>query len=279
MSDDARRPRPYGRRGRRPRPAYSRPRGPFPPRPPTRISRRSARLPAPLFEGLPRLSRRKASRPRPSLTAYSRGPSDVIDQFDNRRPPPGGADAPTTATRSLASRPANLCLDPSTSRCPTCYPHAAEYKVGRAGDDQCGGRAVPGNRMRPLTTRRTGVAAVAGTILVLSLIVLDTESHRTNVRYLVWKHFALGDWEKGVRFLNVDSDFRRSFEGQPRSYLLRWFPDLRPGSSRRHICPDTSEWAAANDGQDRGEWIGDSPWLVVYDTHGAVKEIALPKGC
>ena len=133
--------------------------------------------------------------------------------------------------------------------------------------------------MPRFTRRRLLSLLLPGVIVTLGMLLLDTESHHTSLKYLVWKHFAVGDWKRGVRFLNVDSEFRHSFYGRPRAHLMRWFPDLRPGTSRRHVCPDAPQWHDVNEQQDRGEWIGGSPFLVIYDPPGIVKDIYVPKGC
>jgi hypothetical protein len=83
------------------------------------------------------------------------------------------------------------------------------------------------------------------------------------------------DWRNGARFLNVDPEFRRSFEGQSRARLMRWFPELLPGASRCDVCPGDAAFSTL---QRHGEWIGGTPWLVLYDSKGLVKEIVMPKG-
>jgi hypothetical protein len=122
-----------------------------------------------------------------------------------------------------------------------------------------------------LLTRRRVPALMAAAVLASTLWLVD-------LRYLVWRHLPWNERAYTERALS-DSDFRGSFIGRPRSYLSRWIADLRPGKGRRHVCPDIPEWAAANEDQDRGEWIGDTPWLVVYDSDGTVRAITMPKGC
>ena len=95
------------------------------------------------------------------------------------------------------------------------------------------------------------------------------DSHHTSPRYWLWKHFAVGDWRSGFRFLNVDPDFQRTFEGHTREYVLRWFPDLRPEG-----CPGFAQCRAS----ERLERIGGSPWFVVYDQSGRVQRFWLWKG-
>ena len=120
--------------------------------------------------------------------------------------------------------------------------------------------------------------AIVGLVFVGlgTFVAFDGESHHTSGRYLVWRYFAIGDWRNGARFLNVDPEFRRSFEGQSRARLMRWFPELLAGASRPDVCPVNAAFSAM---QRQGEWMGGTPWLVLYDSNGLVKEIMMPKGC
>ena len=71
--------------------------------------------------------------------------------------------------------------------------------------------------------------------LALAWAMVGAESH-WGPRYLVWRQWRVGSWDYGIRFLNVDPDFRLSFVGKPRSELTKWFPYLRPGRSRPDVC-------------------------------------------
>jgi hypothetical protein len=122
----------------------------------------------------------------------------------------------------------------------------------------------------------SAVALVA--VVGLAVFATDNESHH-GAKYLAWRYFRIGDWEYGARFLNVDPDFRTSFVGQPRATLLKWFPDLRPGASRAFVCPPLPQYEITRQEQLAGEWIGGTPWLVVYDQTGRVRDITMPKGC
>ncbi len=126
-----------------------------------------------------------------------------------------------------------------------------------------------------LEKRRWANAILFLCAVLCAIVVFSDSSHHTNARYLIWRQFAVGDWRYGVRFLNVDSTFRTSFQGKSRAHLLRWFPDLRPGGSRAPVCPQDAEWKGR---QDHAEWIGDTLWLVLY-RGGAVSDIVMPKGC
>jgi hypothetical protein len=106
-----------------------------------------------------------------------------------------------------------------------------------------------------------------GALGLTTVVISDNESHHTSAKYLAWKYLAVGDWQYGSRFLNVGVEFRRSFEGKPRATLLRWFPDLRPATRPENLTPDL-----------RVERIGDTPWLVVYDQRGLIKDFLLPTG-
>ena len=119
---------------------------------------------------------------------------------------------------------------------------------------------------------------IAGICFVLAVLAVDENRH-TNARYLAWRWLAVGDWQYGMRFFNIDVAFRRSFEGQPKTRLMRWFPDLRPGASRPDACPNLPEYADFLEQRNKGEWIGRTPWLVVYDQMGLVKQFWLVKGC
>src|SRR4051812_42565331 len=123
---------------------------------------------------------------------------------------------------------------------------------------------------RQLVGSATALAAVGG----LAIFATDSESHH-GAKYLVWRYGRIGDWHDGVRFLNVDPDFRTSFVGQPRGTLLKWFPDLRPGASRPLACPPLPQYEIARQEQLAGEWIGETPWLVVYDHIGRVRGITI----
>lgn len=123
--------------------------------------------------------------------------------------------------------------------------------------------------------RRLALFALLAVFATVAVVAASGESHRTSVRYLAWRYFAVGSWEYGVRFLNADVAFRQSFDGKRRDYLRRWFPDLRAGNSRPLVCSDNSAFGQV---QGDGEWIGDTPWLILYQGN-AVKEIRLVKGC
>jgi hypothetical protein len=115
------------------------------------------------------------------------------------------------------------------------------------------------------------IGIVAGT-LGLALL-LSQDRHHCNGRYLLWEYLAVGDWRDGIRYLTVDAGFRVSFEGRERSHLLRWFPDLRSEESRQ----DGSSAHGELERLPRGEWLGDTNWLVVYE-NGRVRSIVLVKG-
>lgn len=115
--------------------------------------------------------------------------------------------------------------------------------------------------------------------MAAGLALLTYDDHRTNATYLLWRYTAIGDWKREMRFLNVDVSFHQSFVGQPRTRLLHWFPDLRPGTSRPDPCPNTEEYAGWREKRRSGEWIGTSPWLVTYDNEGAVQELLKIGGC
>jgi hypothetical protein len=110
-------------------------------------------------------------------------------------------------------------------------------------------------------------------------LVFTDDSHHTNAKYLLWRFTAIGDWRHEMRFVGVDVSFRQSFTGQPRTRLLRWFPDLRPGNSRPDPCPNIPEYESWREMLRKGEWISTSPFLVTYDQRGAVEHIGKADGC
>jgi hypothetical protein len=123
------------------------------------------------------------------------------------------------------------------------------------------------------------VLSISG-VLVAGLVIaalVGNDSHY-GLRYLAWRHLRVGDWHYGSRFLNADPAFRESFVGKPRSTLLKWFPDLEPGTARPDLCPSPPEYRDLLQSQREGEWISNTPWLVVYDGQ-RIKGIVMPKGC
>jgi hypothetical protein len=127
-----------------------------------------------------------------------------------------------------------------------------------------------------LINRQSAVWSLVAVLAAMAVMIGTDDSHHTNVRYLAWRQFGIGSWEYGLRYLNVDPEFRRSFEGKPRDRLRHWFPVLLAGTSRSFpICP--GDPAVANM-ESHGEWIGDSPWLVLYEGE-TIREIRMVKGC
>src|SRR5260221_10225352 len=98
--------------------------------------------------------------------------------------------------------------------------------------------------------------------------VFSQDSHHFKARYLLWKHFAVGDWRSGVRYLNVDVPFRTSFDGKGREEMSRWFPDLRPKKTLTTLDPESASFLK----DKSGEWIGDTLWFVWY-REGVVADI------
>src|SRR6267142_1364169 len=123
--------------------------------------------------------------------------------------------------------------------------------------------------MTRLSRIPTGIVLALILAIGASVLVAGNESHR-GIRYLAWRYWRLGDWRYGVRFLNVDPGFRASLVGASRAELAKWFPDLRPGSSRPFVCGTSPQYEDVRRDQGDGEWIGETPWLVVYDRTGHV---------
>jgi hypothetical protein len=128
-------------------------------------------------------------------------------------------------------------------------------------------------------TRKASRLATGTFILALVAWAVAGADTHWGPRYVAWRELRVGDWQYGVRFLNVDPDFRTSFVGKPRTVLVEWFPDLRPGRTRPDACPARLEYEQFLHDQHEAEWIGNSPWLVIYDAAGVVKDITLAKGC
>jgi hypothetical protein len=129
------------------------------------------------------------------------------------------------------------------------------------------------------TLRRRLVLIVCACVTAAVALLTTQDDHRTNARYLLWRYTAIGDWQREIRFLNVDVSFRESFLGEPRTRLVRWFPKLEPGATRPGMCPKTQEYAPFREKLLHSEWIGTTPWLVTYDNTGAIRELTWPKGC
>lgn len=116
-------------------------------------------------------------------------------------------------------------------------------------------------------------------IVILSLLYYYNrkyfeDGHQTNLRYIAWKmHLAPYDPSVTLRFLNVDSNFRRSLKGKTLSKVLKWFPDLRPPEKANnyqkyynHLIDEFTFF-----------WIGDSAWGIIFE-NGKLKDFILLKG-
>lgn len=110
-----------------------------------------------------------------------------------------------------------------------------------------------------------------GTVLV---ILEAADSHRTNPRYLMWKHHLY--WyepQLALRFLNVDADFRMSLIGKSKAEVERWFPHLRPVDPNDPAAWDYKEIVL----QPGFLWIDQGNWGIIFE-NGKVKDIILVKG-
>jgi hypothetical protein len=157
------------------------------------------------------------------------------------------------------------------------YELSGEMNPCRQADSRSNRKAAPEMPIGRL--RRHYRMLIIFACLTAGVALINSDDHRMNARYLLWRYTAIGDWQREMRFLNVDVSFRRSFLGQPRTRLLRWFPDLEPGTNRLDTCPNTEEYAQFREKLRHSEWIGRTPWLVTDDSSGAVQEVTLPKGC
>jgi len=95
------------------------------------------------------------------------------------------------------------------------------------------------------------------------------DSHHTNVRYLLWKHHLWHDPEfRGLRYFNVDANFRMSLYGKTREEVEWWLPPLIPESQNdpndKYYGPEVH--------QPGFFWIGHSLWAIIFE-NGRVKEI------
>jgi hypothetical protein len=155
----------------------------------------------------------------------------------------------------------------------------------RAPSSQCALRSLAQcwadlgrSSMVQLSRLQTGMVLVLIVAVGTTVLAAGNESHR-GLRYLAWRYCRFGDWRYGIRFLNVDPGLRASLVGTSRADLTKRFPDLRPGSSRPFVCGASPQYEEMRRDQASGDWIGETPWLVVYDRAGHVRDITLPKGC
>lgn len=81
----------------------------------------------------------------------------------------------------------------------------------------------------------------AGTLGWAAFVVGTADDHRTNVKYILWKHH-LWAYDPGlVGYLIVDNEFRESLKGKTRAEILRWFPVLQPVDKAEVFLPYTPE--------------------------------------
>jgi hypothetical protein len=118
------------------------------------------------------------------------------------------------------------------------------------------------------------VVIIAFLLAGIILFLYTDDSHRTNLRYLLWK----AGWlrfspEVSLRYFGVDVEFRDSLVGQTREEIKVWFPDLRPiaqaNSQQRYYEDDVRDTDFM--------WIGDSHWGIEFE-NGRVKRFRVLKG-
>jgi hypothetical protein len=105
-------------------------------------------------------------------------------------------------------------------------------------------------------------------------IVGSADSHRTDFRYLLWKHH-IGKYDRALalRYFNVDVDFRMSLYGKTRAEVQKYFPILRRIDELDPYLPFCGD-AVKHPGFF---WIDHSGWGIIFE-NDRVKEIQLFKG-
>lgn len=108
-------------------------------------------------------------------------------------------------------------------------------------------------------------------IVLAGLITYEgtADNHHTNIRYLLWKYrLRGGDAKLGLRYFNVDMDFRLSLYGKTKSEVERWFPVLVPYSpsdlNDKYYGPLVHHVGFF--------WIDHSLWGILFE-HDRVTEI------
>jgi hypothetical protein len=105
---------------------------------------------------------------------------------------------------------------------------------------------------------------VFSTLLILgATTALGTDdNHKTNVKYLMWKHHLYPySGELALRYFNVDVDFRMSLYGKSKKEVQRWFPVLQPinhSDSYLQYCGDEVK-------QPGFVWIDGTRWGILFE--------------
>lgn len=128
-------------------------------------------------------------------------------------------------------------------------------------------------------TRRRIIRVILGVVAAMIVLVgvglgID-DSHRTNAKYLLWKHH-LWPYSRNLalRYFNVDSAFRRSLDGKTKAEVQRWFPVLTPLNPNDHRLPYLSGNLVRTPGF---VWIDGTNWGIIF-VGDRVKDIVLIKG-
>jgi hypothetical protein len=111
------------------------------------------------------------------------------------------------------------------------------------------------------------------TVGILSILG-TADSHRTNYRYLLWKH-QIGRYDPALalRYFNVDVEFRISLYGRTRAEVQKYFPVLQRVDESDPYLPYCGD-AVKHPGFF---WIDNTRWGIIFE-NDRVKMIQLFKG-
>ena len=117
------------------------------------------------------------------------------------------------------------------------------------------------------------ILSVSTALLIVAMAISD--SHRTNLRYLMWKHHLCSyQPDLSLRYLNVDVHFFTSLIGKSRSELKFWYPNITkvsPSDPARQHYKELVE-------QPGFMWLDHgSNWAIVFEDE-KVKDIFVVKG-
>ncbi|MFT5128298.1 MAG: hypothetical protein ACI8W8_001908 [Rhodothermales bacterium] len=122
--------------------------------------------------------------------------------------------------------------------------------------------------------KKATILYVLSIVAVFIFAAATADSHRTNLRYHMWKQgWTQNAPETAIRYLNVDAKFRESLRGKTKTEVQEWFSDLRPLSAANSY----QQYYNQHLDQATLLWIGESPWGIEFED-GRLKEFRLMKG-
>lgn len=122
--------------------------------------------------------------------------------------------------------------------------------------------------------RKATILYVLSVVAVFIFAAATADSHRTNLRYLMWKHgWTQSAPQTATRYLNVDVKFREFLRGKTKAEVQKWFSDLRPLSAANSYQQYYNQQLK----EATFLWIGESPWGIEFED-GRLKEFRLMKG-